>query len=51
MSSNSVTSVHVLIRFQGFVDEEGELESTEFVEGDDGSMGADKKWNPRGVGK
>lgn len=44
MSSNSVTSVKVLALFQGLVDEEGELlSSTEFVEGDDGSIGADRK--------
>lgn len=52
MSSNSVTSVHVLDRFHGLEEEEGELlSSTDAVEGDEGSIGADKKWKPRGVGK
>jgi hypothetical protein len=43
-SSNSVTSVKVLDLFHGFEDVEGELlSSAEIVEGDEGSIGADRK--------
>ena len=52
MSSKSVTSVEVLLRFQGFEEDVGELvSSTEEEEGEEGRIGADKKWKPRGVGK
>ena len=52
LSSKSVTSVEVLLRFQGFEEDVGELvSSTEDEEGEEGRIGADKKWKPLGVGK
>jgi len=49
-----VTSVITLdlLLFHGFEDVEGELlSSAEMVDGEDGKIGAERKWKPLGVGK
>ena len=48
-----MTSVLTLWRFHAFEEiVDGELlSSKEAAEGDSGRIGADRKWNPRGVGK
>ena len=54
MSSNSVTTVLELMRFQGFDEKAADcasLSSAEAAEGDSGRIGADMKWKPLGVGK
>jgi hypothetical protein len=53
MSSNSVESVITLDRlFHGFEEFVGEaLSSAEALDGEDGRIGAARKWKPLGVGK
>jgi hypothetical protein len=52
MSSNSVTSVMTLARFQRVELLVGDVDSSvESADGEEGRMGAERKWKPLGVGK